>query len=187
MRDFKRLLAYAKPYGRYWPGYLILSIFSVIFSVINFTMIGPLLDVLFNPDTIEEQLSIPSFALTIDYIKDVFSYYLTIMMRDYGYMSGLLFVCSILITASFIANLTRYLSQRILINMRTNIMQNIRRALFNKISSLNVGYFTTQRKGDILSSISNDVTEVQNGYDNNVHGKIYFKCNTCGHKESKII
>ena len=169
MRDFKRLLAYAKPYGRYWPGYLILSIFSVIFSVINFTMIGPLLDVLFNPDTIEEQLSIPSFALTIDYIKDVFSYYLTIMMRDYGYMSGLLFVCSILITASFIANLTRYLSQRILINMRTNIMQNIRRALFNKISSLNVGYFTTQRKGDILSSISNDVTEVQNGVANSFH------------------
>ena len=48
-------------------------------------------------------------------------------------------------------------------------MQNIRRDLFNKISNLHVGYFHDQKKGDILSSISNDVTEVQNGVANSFH------------------
>lgn len=169
MRDFKRLLAYAKPFGRYWPGYLTLSIFSVIFGVINFAMIGPLLEVLFNPENVKLNYQLPEFSLTIEYIKNVYSYYLTAIMVEKGYLNGLLFVCAILIAASFFANLTRYLSQRILINMRTNIMQNIRRALFNKISGLNVGYFTNQKKGDILSSISNDVTEVQNGVANSFH------------------
>ena len=51
----------------------------------------------------------------------------------------------------------------------TFIMQNIRRDLFRKISSLNVGYFNEQKKGEILSCISNDVTEVQNGVANSIH------------------
>lgn len=169
MKDFKRLLAYAKPYSRFWPGYLVLSILSVIFGVANYALIKPLLDILFNPEQLTQQLVKPDFnLLSIDYYSDIFYYYLTEIMRN-GLLRGLFFVCMILLAASFVSNLARYLSQRILVNMRTYIMQNIRRALFEKIISLNVGYFNTRKKGDILSSISNDVTEVQNGVANSFH------------------
>lgn len=169
MEDFKRLLAYAKPYSRFWLGYLILSILSVIFGVANYALIKPLLDILFNPEQLTQQLVKPDFnLLSIDYYSDIFYYYLTEIMRT-GLLRGLFFVCMILLAASFVSNLARYLSQRILVNMRTYIMQNIRRALYEKIISLNVGYFNTRKKGDILSSISNDVTEVQNGVANSFH------------------
>lgn len=169
MKDFKRLFAYAKPYSRFWPGYLILSILSVIFGVANYALIKPLLDILFNPEQLTQQFVKPDFnLLSIDYYSDIFYYYLTEIMRT-GLLRGLFFVCMILLAASFVSNLARYLSQRILVKMRTYIMQNIRRALYEKIISLNVGYFNTRKKGDILSSISNDVTEVQNGVANSFH------------------
>lgn len=169
MKDFKRLLAYAKPYGRFWPWYLVLSILSVIFGVVNYALIDPLLTVLFQPETLNEQTVMPSFELSPAYFQELFSYYLTKIMLTSGLLKGLLFVSLFFVFASLLSNITRYLSQRILVNMRTYIMQNIRRDLFNKISSLHVGYFHDQKKGDILSCISNDVTEVQNGVANSFH------------------
>ena len=169
MNDFKRLLAYAKPYRRFWPGYLILSILSVIFGVVNYALIDPLLTVLFQPESMDVNVAKPVFALDPAYFEQMFSYYLTRVMTASGMMKGLMFVCAFFVVASLLSNITRYLSQRILVNMRTYIMQNIRRDLFRKISSLHVGYFHNQKKGDILSSISNDVTEVQNGVADSFH------------------
>ena len=169
MNSFKRLLAYAKPYRRFWPGYLMLSIVSVVFGVINFGLINPLLTVLFEPQNLPVQVEMPSFSFTFDYFKDIFQYYLTRIIAGNGILRGLLFVCIFLVAASFLSNLTRYMSQRILVDMRTYIMRNIRRDLFGKIIRLHVGYFNDQKKGDILSSISNDVTEVQNGIANSFH------------------
>jgi subfamily B ATP-binding cassette protein MsbA len=169
MEDFKRLLAYAKPYRRFWPGYLILSILSVIFGVVNYALIDPLLTVLFQPESMDVQMVKPAFAMDPAYFEEIFSYYLTKVMTSSGMLKGLMFVCAFFVVASMLSNITRYLSQRILVNMRTYIMQNIRRDLFRKISSLHVGYFHNQKKGDILSSISNDVTEVQNGVADSFH------------------
>lgn len=162
MDTFKRLLAYAKPYRRFWPGYLILSIFSVIFGVVNYALIDPLLTVLFDADSVTKSASMPEFALTVDYFYSLFEYYLVKIIGDKSVLAGLLFVCFILIAASFLSNLTRFWSQKILVNMKTHIMKGIRRDLFNVITKLHIGYFHDQRKGDILSSVSNDVNEVQN-------------------------
>lgn len=162
MDTFKRLLAYAKPYRRFWPGYLILSIFSVIFGVVNYALIDPLLTVLFDADSVTKSASMPEFALTVDYFYSLFEYYLVKIIGDKSVLAGLLFVCFILIAASFLSNLTRFWSQKILVNMKAHIMKGIRRDLFNVITKLHIGYFHDQRKGDILSSVSNDVNEVQN-------------------------
>lgn len=162
MHLFARLLRYAKPYSRFWPGYLVLSIFSVIFGVLNYALIKPLLEVLFDPDAVEKFTALPEFSMSLDYFYGVFQYYLTKVLEANGVLRALLFVCVILVTTSFLSNCTRYLSQKILVNMRTYVMKNIRADLFHKITRLNVDYFQEKRKGDILSSVSNDVTEVQN-------------------------
>lgn len=169
MESFKRLLNFARPFGRFWPWYLVLSVFSVIFGVVNYALIGPLLTVLFEPAEIGGKIPMPEFSLSADYFQELFRYLLTDVMQDFGVLRALMFVCGILIFTSLLSNLTLYMSKRILVNVRTYIMLNIRRALFKKISSLNVGYFNDQRKGNILSCISNDVTEVQNGVANSFH------------------
>jgi subfamily B ATP-binding cassette protein MsbA len=169
MRTFFRLLAFARPHSKFWPRYLLISIFSVLFGIANYALIGPLLKVLFEADTMELDAVLPEFALSADYFTAVFNYYLVGFIKESGALTGLVYVCIVLISTSMLSNLMRYLSQRVLVSMRTHIMRNIRNALFEKITKLHVGYFNNHRKGDILSSISNDVTEVQNGVANSFH------------------
>ena len=169
MKAFRRILSYARPYSRFWPGYLVFSILSVIFGVVNYALIKPLLEVLFDPDAVEKYSAIPDFSLTVEYFYGVFQYYLTKVLEASGVLRGLMFVCIVLIITSFLSNLTRFLSQKILVNMKTYVMKNIRTDLFNKITRLNEDYFQEQRKGDILSSVSNDVNEVQNSVASSFH------------------
>ncbi|MCL2502777.1 MAG: ABC transporter ATP-binding protein/permease [Bacteroidales bacterium] len=168
MKTFLRLLSFGKPYSRFWPSYLVICIFSVVFGIVNFALIAPLLEVLFQPQNYEIT-SLPEFSFTIDYFKSLFSYYLSDILHRNGVLNGLIYVCIFLIITTFLSNLTRYWSQRILVRMRTLIMQNIRRELFHKITRLHIGYFHDRRKGDILSSVSNDVTEVQNSVASSFH------------------
>jgi subfamily B ATP-binding cassette protein MsbA len=82
---------------------------------------------------------------------------------------ALVYISVSLLAASLLANITHYLSQRILVSVRTRLMKNIRNDLFQKISRMHIGYFHEQRKGDILSSMSNDVNEVQNSVASSFH------------------
>jgi len=169
MSAFRRILSWAKPYGRYWPGYLILSILSVIFGIANFALIGPVLSVLFEPESMTAVSARPEFSLSVGYFEQLFQYLLGDTILSRGVMHGLWFVALALIAASLLSNICRYLSQRILVSMKTRLMQNVRRDLFAKISTMNIGYFSDKRKGDILSSISNDVSEVQNTVASSFH------------------
>lgn len=169
MKTFLRLLSFGKPYGKYWPAYLILSLLSVFFGIFLYALVDPIIRIIFDPESITRQVAFPEFALDPKYFSGIFYYYLTKFMSGTSYLGGLLFVCGFMIAMSFLSNLTTYLSQRILVSIRTKLMYNIRKALFLKISRLNIGYFHEKRKGDILSSVSNDVTEVQNTVANTFH------------------
>lgn len=162
METFKRVLSFARPLGRYWPGYLLLSVLSVIFGVINYGLLGPLLTVLFDDSAAAAPLARPGFAFSVDWVTSWFSWFLSSVIRSDGLIRGLLFVCGAIVAASLVSNVCRYLSQRIIVSLETRLMKNIRKALFSKIASLPVGWFNQKRKGDVLSSISNDVAEVQN-------------------------
>ena len=105
MNDFRRLLAYAKPYSRFWPGYLVLSILSVIFGVVNYALIDPLLTVLFQPESMDVQMAKPAFALDPAYFEQIFSYYLTKVMHSSGMLKWLMFVCAFFVVASLLSNI----------------------------------------------------------------------------------
>lgn len=162
MNVFKRIMDYARPLGKYWPTYLLLSVMSLIFGIANYALLGPLLTVLFENQTIATDLQAPEFSLSVEWVTSWFSYVLSSVVREGGVIRALLFVCLLIVGMCFLSDLCRFLSQRIIVSMKTNLMRNIRKALFDKIASLDIGYFSDRRKGDILSSISNDVSEVQN-------------------------
>ena len=90
MESFKRLMAFAKPYSRFWPGYLVLSILSVVFGVLNYALIGPLITVLFEPSNVKQQMVMPEFALTPEYFQELFRYGLTNIMMDFGVLKALM-------------------------------------------------------------------------------------------------
>lgn len=162
-------MSYARPFGRYWPGYLVLSLVSVVFGIINYALLGPLLTVLFESDKIVAPETASGAGLSIGHITSLFSAFLAGVIEDGGVVRGLLLVCILIVISCFVCDLCRYLSQRILVSMKTNMMKNIRRDLFAKMTRLHIGYFNDSRKGDILSSVSNDVTEVQNSVAGSFH------------------
>ena len=169
METFKRILSFARPYGRKIPGYLLLSVLSVVFGIVNYALLGPLLTVLFDNPEAADVVARPDFAPTVDYATEWFRWLLSSVIRDGGVIRGLLLVCGAIVVACLLANVCRYLSQRIVVGVETRLMQNIRGALFSKILSLPVGWFTARRKGDVLSSISNDVAEVQSSVAGSFH------------------
>ena len=173
MDTFKRVLSYARPFGRRLPAYLLLSVFSVIFGVVNYGLLGPLLTVLFENETASAELVRPEFAWSIDYVTEWFRWLLSSVLRGRGVVAGLMLVSGAIVVSCLLANLCRYLSQRILVVLETRLMKNLRQALFAKIVSLPVGWFTERRKGDVLSSISNDVSEVQNTIAGSFH--VFFR------------
>ena len=161
MNPFLRLLSFAKPYSRYWPKYIVFALIGTVAGTVNYVLIIPVLQVLFEgmPEVIEAKPEITDGI--INYCKDLYNYYMLNYVQKHGEKGALIFAISVLLSASLIANTFRYLSQRTLTSLRTNVIRNIRREIYYKICRCSVGYFHDKRKGDILSSVSNDVAEVQ--------------------------
>ncbi|HPX78704.1 MAG TPA: ABC transporter ATP-binding protein [Bacteroidales bacterium] len=169
MKSFLRIMAYGKPYGKYWPGYLLISVLGVLFGIANYALIAPLLTVLFQPDTLDAVPVYPEQGFSFARILDMFRYYLVRIKVDEGVMMALVYVAVCLITASLLSNLMQYASQRILVTVRTNLMKNLRDHLFHEITRKPLGFFHRCRKGDILSVVSNDVNEVQHSVASSFH------------------
>lgn len=162
MKIYFKILAFSRPFSRFIPKYAVLAVFAVVFGLMNFTLLIPLLNVIFEKVQLTEVAVKPEFSLSLDYAKNIFNYYFAHVFNDYGQSAALKFVCVIIVISVFLSNLFKYWSQRVLTNMRTRVIQNIRKSLFDKITELHVGYFQDQRKGDLMSSLSNDVSEIEN-------------------------
>jgi subfamily B ATP-binding cassette protein MsbA len=143
------------------PPYFIFAILATIFSLANFTLLIPLLNVLFNQTT-HEAISKPEFSLSIDYLKDTFNYQFFNIVDHGGKLEALKFVCLVIFFSVMFSSLFKFLSQKVLTSMRTYLIYNLRKELFQKLTKLNLGYYSNQRKGDLMSSLSNDIQEVEN-------------------------
>jgi subfamily B ATP-binding cassette protein MsbA len=90
-----------------------------------------------------------------------FKYYIQIAIEQYGTWGALQIVCACIIGSVVLANIFRYLSQRIMENLRAHTLLNLRRSVFDRVMNLHLGYFNNERKGDIMSKVSSDVQVVQ--------------------------
>lgn len=163
MRTYFRLLSFAKPIEKYAIPYIICTIITVIFGTLNLALLVPLLQVLFK-GTGDAELQAPGVISKpeswLDF-GDWFTYYADRLYFDLGPYEALKYVCVVIISSVFISNLFRYFSQRIMENLRIHTLLNLRKAVFNNVMDLHMGYFSSQRKGDIISKIASDVQVVQ--------------------------
>ena len=159
---FKRFLP---PYKKYIAGSLLFNLLATIFSLFSFAAIIPVLQILFNlkrPDVVYMPWTWnDTLSDLIVAFKNNFSYWLTTTITSIGPGLTLLYIGLFLIVLTALKTGSTYLGLRTVIPMRTGVVRDIRNKLYKKIVSLPIGYFTEERKGDIMSRMSSDVTEVE--------------------------
>jgi subfamily B ATP-binding cassette protein MsbA len=165
MKTYFRILQYARPFRNFVPQYFIFTLLGILFGLLNFTLILPLLNVLFDkvsPAEASAMLQKPGFELNIEYFAQLFNYYFGQIILEKGKVGALSFVCLLIIGSVFLSNLFRYLGLRIEGIVRAKTVRNMRQAVYERITQLQLGYFSNERKGDLMSRLSNDVIEVEN-------------------------
>jgi len=176
MKTYLRILSFAKPYRRYIPQYLVYASLSILFGLLNLTLLIPLFEVLFNKvdeTALVEMQNAPDFSLSADYVIKTFNYYFLSIVKTRGKVGALAFVCGIIVLSVFLSNLFRYVSGLTLAKIRASTIQKLRMRIFNQVSRLHLGYFSNERKGDIMSRMTNDVQEVENSVVNSL--KVAFR------------
>lgn len=156
-----RMLRFVRPLHHYIPEYVIYALIGIIFGLINFTMLIPLLQVLFDPPEQATVAAIPEFSFTIRYFIDLFTFYFQKFATENGKTYALAFVCIVIASSTLIANVGRYMSVRVMVRLRMNILERIRNRLYERITSQSMSFFNQRRKGDLLSVMTNDVSEVE--------------------------
>ncbi|AGA78980.1 ABC transporter ATP-binding protein [Echinicola vietnamensis] len=157
MKTYFRLLAFAKPIEKFAIPYLIFTLLGVIFNTLNLALLAPLLSTLFNTNGREEVVKPESWTDVFGYLN----FYANEVKMEYGALGALQMVCAVIIASVILGNLFRYFSQLVMENLRIHTLLNLRKKVFDNVMNLHVGYFSNQRKGDIISKISSDVQVVQ--------------------------
>lgn len=163
MRIYRRLLNYAKPYHKFIIPFFLFTVAGVFFSVFQFALIIPLLNFLFDPANTTEAAkyaTAPEFSFSVSFFKDYF-YYLVYYFKTHNPAYALYFLAGMIVFAVIITNICRYFAQRFLINARTLLVKRLREALFEKINHLQLGYFTREHKGDLISRLNSDVHGIE--------------------------
>ena len=164
MNTFYRLLSFAKPISNFAIPFFGLSILGVIFGLLNFTLLIPLFELLFNETQSIAAKAVPvlpRFDLSLEYFKSLFYYFFDSIIADYGKRQALQTVCIIIVISVLLSNFFKYMSARVIENLRLAIVTRIRSQLFKKLTDIQISFYTEQRKGDLMSRFMTDVVIIQ--------------------------
>ncbi|MCW3462780.1 ABC transporter ATP-binding protein [Chitinophaga nivalis] len=163
MKTFRRLLRYAAPLHHYIPEYVIYTVIGIVFGMVNFAMLIPLLNVIFNQvEDVPKMLVHPTFSFTITYFVDLFNYYFYHFIQTTGTkQSALYFVCAVIGVCITIANLGRYMSTRVIVRLKMTMLSRLRTSLYEKFTQQSLSFYSQRQKGDLLSTMTNDVQEIE--------------------------
>ncbi|MCS6967637.1 MAG: ABC transporter ATP-binding protein [Cytophagales bacterium] len=163
MRVFWRILSFSNAWARWLPLYVIVLFLSVIFGALNFSLLIPLFDVLFQQfPTGNTSPSTPSFTGNLIFdAKTYFNYLLQTTLLQYGPLRSLQLVCAVLILSVFLSNLFVFLSQCVMNQLCYSLINNLRLAIFQQYTCLHIGFFKKEKKGDLLARLTGDVQEIE--------------------------
>ena len=141
---------------------VVLNIFSAIFNIFSFTLIIPLLQILFKMDTkVYEFIPWDSALPVKDIAMNNMYYYMTACIDRFGGSNTLIIIGVFMALMTALKTSCYFGSSAIMIPLRTGVVRDIRTQVYNKLMSLNIGYFSQNRKGDIIARMSGDVNEVE--------------------------
>lgn len=165
MKEFLQLMRrFVSPYKRYIGWAIVLNVLSAIFNVFSFTLLIPILNILFK--TGENTKVYEYMEWGSEGIKEVavnnFYYYVTQMIETHGPQMTLLFMGLFLAFMTMLKTSCYFGSSAIMIPLRTGVVRDIRVMVYSKVMLLPLGFFSEERKGDIIARMSGDVGEIEN-------------------------
>ena len=165
MKEFLQLMRrFVSPYKRYIGWAIVLNVLSAIFNVFSFTLLIPILNILFK--TGENTKVYEYMEWGSEGIKEVavnnFYYYVTQMIETHGPQMTLLFMGLFLAFMTMLKTSCYFGSSAIMIPLRAGVVRDIRVMVYSKVMHLPLGFFSEERKGDIIARMSGDVGEIEN-------------------------
>ena len=165
MKDFwKMIKRYVAPYKKYLGESVLMNVLSAVFNIFSFTLIIPILKILFNLDS-----SVYSFiawndasASFKDKVLNNLYWFVSQSIIDFGAGTVLLVLCLILSFMTLLKTACYFGSSAVMIPLRTGIVKDLRMQVYDKVLTLPLGFFSQEKKGDIIARISGDVSEVEN-------------------------
>ena len=162
LKIYMRLLGFARPIQKYAIPYFFYSLLYALFNSLTFLLIMPILKTMFDADyTFVYVEKLPPLAFNQEYLTALFNFTYSHLFNEYNPENVLLMLAVVTIFVSLLSNLFRYLGSWTVENMRTRTLQRMRNEMFSKVVDMHVGFFSDQRKGDIISKITSDVGVVQ--------------------------
>ena len=152
---------FARPYAWNVVWSVVFNFLTTFFTLFSFAFIMPILKILFGLDTTEYAYMEFGSASLKDVLMNNFYWYVTRMIGEFGASSTLAILAVMLIAGTFLKVITAYFSEWFIIPLRNGVVRDIRNKMYAKIVSLPIGFYTNERKGDIMSRISGDVTEIE--------------------------
>jgi subfamily B ATP-binding cassette protein MsbA len=161
MTYFWKIFRFAKPYSKYMALNIFFNVLYAFFNAFSFLVLMPMLEVLFGEN--RAVYTKPSFSSALDfktYVSDRMSFEVTRYAGE-DPQRALLLVISLILVTFLLKNLFNYIALFFITFLRNGILKDIRIALYNTITKMSMAHFTEKRKGDLMSRVSNDVTEIQ--------------------------
>ncbi len=160
MKTYFRLLSFAKPIEKFAIPYVIATVLSIVFGTLNLTLLVPLFETLM-PQAPNAAKTITETATSSFDITGQLRDFVNQSKIDNGISLTLTYVCLLIVGSVLLSNIFRYLSQRYMEDLRVHTLLNLRKTVFNNVMNLHIGFFSNERKGDIISKVASDVQVVQ--------------------------
>lgn len=159
---FSLLRRFVPPYKKYLILNIIFNILAAILTLFSFAVIIPILEMLFQiKDDTYEYMTMGSASLK-DVAVNNFYFYTQECINHWGASATLALLAALLVVMTLLKTGATYLSSYVIIPMRSGIVRDIRNSIYQKIVSLPIGFFTNERKGDVMARMTGDVAEIQN-------------------------
>lgn len=164
MKEFLQILRrFIPPYNKYLALTVVFNILSAVLNIFSFAALIPILQILFRTEGAGTATELMPWSL--DNLKEVLAnnadYYVTQLIGNVGATTTLLLIGLFLAFATFLKTGAYFLSSATIIPIRTGVVRDIRNQLYHKITSLPLGFFSEERKGDIIARMTGDVGEIE--------------------------
>ncbi len=169
MKILKRLIPFARPLHHFFPEYIIYIVLGILFGLLNFALLVPVLGLLFEKQApVLTTLTKPEFSFSIDFAKDFFNYVFYSIINSYGKFPALVFVCSFIGLSILLSNVFKYMAVRVMLRLRLKMMMGVRNELYEKYVHQSLRFHHNNNKGDLIVTMSNEVQEIESSVINSL-------------------
>lgn len=163
MKEFLQVLRrFLPPYKKYLALSILFNILSAILNIFSFATLIPLLQILFKTEGAHSATAMMPWAWNKEVLSNNADYLVQQVIAEFGSSTTLLLIGLVLVVMTGLKTLAYFLSSATIIPIRTGVVRDIRNQLYCKITSLDLGFFSDERKGDIIARMTGDVQEIEN-------------------------